>query len=214
MNLALEEQKRLAASGNNMFLGDLLVEAGMLSERQRKLILQKQKLDNDLRKTNDFQPTQPSALENGQGNITQIRETMITIRLNNDGLKATMLFTDQFDNDLTLSELKLLIEKNGIIYGIANDDRLKEFLTDDAYRTKEFDLAKGLAPEEGTDARIFYMFEREYLKAGTIESDGSIDFKNRGDLPFVAANDLLAEKTPPEIGRNGVNIFRPVRVDF
>ncbi len=210
MNLALEEQKRLAALGNNMFLGDLLVEAGMLSERQRKLILQKQELDNNLRKTNNFQPTLPSALENGQGNITQIQETMITIRVNNNGLKATMIHTDQFDNDLTLSELKQLIEKNGIIYGIANDDRLKEFLIDDVYRKKEFDLAKGLAPEEGTDSRIFYMFEREYLKAGTIERDGSIDFKKRGDLPFVAANDLLAEKTPSKIGKDGVNIFGDV----
>ena len=210
MNLALEEQKRLAASGNNMFLGDLLVEAGMLSERQRKLILQKQKLDNDLRKTNDFQPASPSAPKNGQGKITEIRETMITIRITNDGLKATMVLTDQFDNDLTLPGLKHLIEKNNILYGVATDDRLKEFLTDDAYRTKEFDLAKGLAPEEGTDAQIVYQFEREYLKAGTIKNDGSIDFKNRGDLPFVAANDLLAEKIPPIIGRNGVNIFGDV----
>jgi uncharacterized protein len=206
MNLALEEQKRLLASGNNMFLGDLLVEAGMLSERQRKLILQKQKLDNDVRKTGNSQP----ALGKGQDNITEIREKMITLRVTHESLAATMVMTDQFRNDLILSDLKQLIEKNGIIYGVANDDQLKNFLIADVYRKKEFALATGLAPEDGTDAQINYLFKRQYLKAGTIAGDGSIDFKNRGEIPFVAANDLLAEKIPPEIGRNGVNIFGDV----
>nr|NJM01192.1 hypothetical protein [Desulfobacula sp.] len=43
LNLALEEQKRLADQGRNIRLGDLLMDAGMISQRQSNLILQKTK---------------------------------------------------------------------------------------------------------------------------------------------------------------------------
>jgi hypothetical protein len=49
LKLALDEQKNITDSGEVIFLGDLLVDAGMISDRQRKLILQKQKLEGGVR---------------------------------------------------------------------------------------------------------------------------------------------------------------------
>ncbi|MBU4131080.1 MAG: FapA family protein [Proteobacteria bacterium] len=207
LNLALEEQKVLAASGNNLFLGDLLVDAGMISERQRKLILQKQKNDNGFRKTGG---TPSASTLMGQSGVKEIREMAITIRIPSDALSAHMMKTDQFNKSFSLENLKDLIEKNGIIYGVAPVERLQEFLDNDAYTKKFFDLARGLDPVDGTDAQIFYMFEQEHLKAGMISRDGSIDFKSRGDIPFAMAGEILAEKIPPKTGKSGVNVFGDV----
>ncbi|MBU0969803.1 MAG: FapA family protein [Proteobacteria bacterium] len=208
LNLALEEQKVLAASGNNLFLGDLLVDAGMISERQRKLILQKQKNDNGFRKTGTPPPS-PSTLM-GQSGVKEIREMAITIRISGDALSAHMIKTDKFKKPFSLENLTNLIEKNGIIYGVAPVERLQEFLDNDAYTQKFFELARGLDPLDGTDAQIFYMFEQEHLKAGMISRDGSIDFKSRGDIPFAMAGEILAEKIPSKDGKSGVNVFGDV----
>ncbi|MCP3945134.1 MAG: DUF342 domain-containing protein [Desulfobacteraceae bacterium] len=219
LKLALEEQKALASSGRQLFLGDLLIEAGMLSERQQKLILQKQKLDKDFKETYNFQAAIPTDYLTTPDR--QIYEVSVTISITNNAVKATMLKTDQFYNRLTLADLKQLIEENDIIYGVTDDESLNQFIANDIYKTKEFDLAKGLAPEDGIDAQIFYMFEQNHLKAGTITSDGSIDFKTRGDIPFTKTGNILAEKIPPKPGRDGVNIFgdvilavQPVDVDL
>jgi uncharacterized protein (DUF342 family) len=203
MNLALDEQKSLARSGNNLLLGEMLVEAGMLSHSQQKLILEKQEWENNNKKKNDFLPLNSLSIDQE----AQIPSMGIVIGITDDGLKATLLKTDEFDKKTLLSDLKQLIETNGIIYGVVDDDKLKEFLANDEYKKNPFDLAGGLSPEKGDDARIYYFFERKYLKAGMLSTDGSIDFKNRGDAPFVKADSLLAEKIPSKIGRDGVNIF-------
>lgn len=198
LNLALEEQKGLSDGGRTVFLGDLLVEAGMLSEQQQKLILQKQKMDHT------FQENSPTST------TREIREKEVIFYIPEDGLRVHGVKTDQFDSYLTVTALKDLLEKNGVIYGVTDDRALESFLTDDRYKTTRFELAKGLDPVSGTDAQIFYLFEQNYLSAGQLSADGSIDYKTRGRIPFVCAEDVLAEKIPAKSGRDGVNVFGDV----
>ncbi|NOX32514.1 MAG: DUF342 domain-containing protein [Deltaproteobacteria bacterium] len=208
LNLALEEQKRLAAAGQEIMLGELLVDAGMLSERQRNLILQKQKLESNGRKTEpakDKGPLEEPLFD--KTNIREIKEVEVILLIQNDALKAFVIKTDDFDNSMLLEELKYLLEKNGIIYGIADDDSLNAFISDDKYKQNFFEIAAGLEPIDGTDAQIIYMFEKDYLKAGNLAEDGTMDFKDRGDIPFVAKGDVLAEKIPSKEGKDGVNIY-------
>lgn len=212
LNLALEEQKRLAAAGRNVLLGELLVEAGMLSERQRNLILHKQKLEITSRKNRKSKPVDEKAghLEKpvfDKTRMQEIREVEITILIQTDALKAFVIKTNDFNNSMPLSDLKFLLEKNGIIYGIVDDDSLSLFIKDNTYGEQFFEIAKGLDPIDGTDAQIVYMFEKDYLKAGYLAEDGTMDFKNRGDIPFVAKGDILAEKIPLKEGKEGVNIY-------
>ena len=81
---------------------------------------------------------------------------------------------------------------------------------DDTYTTQKFELAKGQDPLPGADAQIFYLFEQNYLTAGHLGNDGTMDYKTRGQIPFVAAGDMLAEKIPARAGRDGVDIFGDV----
>ena len=200
LNLALEEQKKLSTDGRTIFLGDLLVEAGMISQRQQKLVLRKQKMDLDFK----------VALVGFAPNTREIKEKDVTIYIPEDGLTAWMVKNKQFDPDMLLSDLKEIIERNGIIYGMADDITLAAFLASPQDPDERFELAKGLAPVPGKDARIFYLFDKDYLSPGSVENDGSIDYRNRGDIPFVRTDTVLAEKIPSKSGRDGVNVFGDV----
>ncbi len=199
LDLALEEQKFLSEDGRTIFLGDLLVEAGMISAQQQKLILQKQKMDLN------FQENTP------QNATREIRGNGIILFIPETGLRAHGLREKTVaGSPLSVDRLKDFLEDNGIIYGLKNDYELKKFLSDDLYTAQRFELAKGLDPIPGTDAQIFYLFEQNYLTAGHLNNNGTMDFKSRGQVPFVAAGDILAEKIPAKDGRDGVDIFGDV----
>jgi len=140
-------------------------------------------------------------------NMREIREDEIVLLVSNDGLRALMTKTDRFDASILLADLKFLLEKNGIIYGMADDNSLEAFIKDPQYNETLFEVAKGLEPIDGTDAQVIYMFERDYLKPGELAEDGTIDFKERGEIPFVAQGDILAEKIPPKQGKDGVTVY-------
>ncbi len=217
LGLALDEQKNLTSNGNSIMLGDLLVDAGMISTRQRNLILQKQKLENIGRNNSPVKNGPSTVIKNSiedppfeKNNVREIREPEIIFLIQNDALKVFAMKTDEFDNKMMLADLKFLLEKNGIIYGLTDDDSLESFIKEEKYLESYFEFAKGLEPIDGTDAQIVYMFERDYLKAGNLAKDGTMDFKDRGDIPFVSQGDILAEKIPPKDGKDGISIYGDV----
>ena len=221
LDLALEEQKRASQEKQNMLLGDLLVDAGMLSERQRNLILQKQKFENTTRKNTPAEPFGTSetlcaddeheTLEEppvfDKSRMREIREAGILLLIQNDALKAFITKTNDFDNSICLTDLKDLLGKNGIIYGLVDDQGLETFIKEEKYKATFLKVAEGLESIDETDAEVVYLFDRDYLKPGRFSEDGTIDFKERGKIPFVSAGDVLAEKIPPKEGKDGVSIF-------
>ncbi len=226
LELAIDEQERLAIVGNSIRLGKLLVDAGMLDKGQRNLVVHKQRGESHYPKcqarvaskeeagTKTDPPEQlPSSHPSPDIDMTlfrEIRETDVIILIQNDALKAYLLKTDLFDSNLRVTDLKELMGKNGIIYGIPDDDSLSNFIKDPAYTKTLFETADGVPGIDGSDAQIVYMFERDYLKPGLLSPDGSMDFKDRGEIPFVSRGDVLAEKIPPKQGRDGINIFGDV----
>ncbi|WP_022667628.1 DUF342 domain-containing protein [Desulfospira joergensenii] len=198
LKLALEEQKELNQEGRTVFIGNLLVDAGMISEQQQKLILQKQKMDQGSRGSSPDNQTR------------EIREKGIVLFIPENELRVYAIREDKTNPFLNLSGLKDFLDEKGIIYGIAKDSALEEFLSDDQYTETWFELARGLEPVQGTDTQIFYMFEQDYLSPGKTAEDGSIDYKARGKVPFVKAGDVLAEKVPGKLGNSGLSVFGKV----
>lgn len=220
LDLALEEQKKFAEQGRNIRIGDLLIDAGMLSKRQCDLILQKQKLENTFRKNTPVNelPTAdetdvcedefldaPPAFDKSR--MREIREDGMILLIQNDALKAFITKTKDFDPSICLEDLKFFLEQNGIIYGIVDDQNLEAFIRDEKYKATFLKLAEGLEPIDGTNAGVVYLFDRDYLKPGRFSEDGTIDFKERGEIPFVSAGDILAEKIPPKEGKDGVSVY-------
>ena len=57
------------------------------------------------------------------------------------------------------------------------------------------------------DGTVTFFFDTDYLKIGEVSESGSIDFKNRGEIPFVNEGTILAEIAPSTPGKNGKDIF-------
>jgi uncharacterized protein (DUF342 family) len=67
-------------------------------------------------------------------------------------------------------------------------------------------VARGTPPQESRDASLQYHFATD-RKVGTLGIHGEIDFKNKGEVPFVNQGDLLAEKTAAIPGIPGRDVF-------
>lgn len=68
-------------------------------------------------------------------------------------------------------------------------------------------VAEGQPPQPGQDAQIVFQFQTGPLPGTYIAGTDRIDYRERGMFQNVAANSLLAEKTPATPGVDGRDIF-------
>ena len=88
---------------------------------------------------------------------------------------------------------------------------LRDFSSIRPMKGKKFRVAEGKPPNPGRDGKIKYHFDTEHLKAGSVDQDGNIDYKDRGEIPHVPAGELLAEKISVINGEKGIDIYgRPI----
>ncbi|SLM31670.1 hypothetical protein MTBBW1_410025 [Desulfamplus magnetovallimortis] len=93
------------------------------------------------------------------------------------------------------------------MYGIVDNKKIDSFIESDIFYKKAFKIAEGNAPEQTQNATIKYFFPRHRLKAGTIREDGTMDFRERGDIPQVEKGTVLAVKKSAVEGKVGKNIY-------
>jgi uncharacterized protein (DUF342 family) len=55
--------------------------------------------------------------------------------------------------------------------------------------------------------QMIYYFDTNPMRIGTLLEDGSMDWKNRGEIPQVRTGELLAEKVGGDPGRPGMNVL-------
>jgi len=132
-----------------------------------------------------------------------------------DGLtKAYIEKTKEFEDTFpppTVADFLDLLRQKQISYGIVEDIAIETWISN-AFAGKIL-IAQGETPIYGQDGNIEYHFETDFTNPGKINEDGSIDFRERGNIPYVTKGVLLAQKTPMKEGRNGVTVTgRPIPV--
>jgi len=132
------------------------------------------------------------------------------LKVDASGMAAFIRKTDNFKNTVAAATIIEQLEDNGIVYGLVESSEVEKFIDSSGFRTKPFRVALGTDPVPGKDARIEYFFETDHLKAGGIDEDGNIDFKDRGPIPWVKKGSLLAKKLPMTEACEGRNIFDQV----
>ncbi|MCF6249134.1 MAG: FapA family protein [Desulfobacula sp.] len=261
LKLVLEEQQQQMKTKKQVrLIGDLLVDAGMLTEKQKDYVLKLQKRvrEETARKRGkakkeppqnqapkDAAPKdaapgnkkQPETVKDDQGtrnvkakglenekkgdenpeaehseNHSKLLEAEviaggIQLEVAGDFMAAFLSKTDYFDSNITVTEIKEALFEKGIVLGIVKDTVIEGFIRSSGFKTKSFRVAKGVLPIKGKDARVEFFFNTDYLKAGGMTKDGSIDFKERGEIPHVEEGTVLAEKIPLVEARNGHNIY-------
>lgn len=132
----------------------------------------------------------------------------IPVFISNDCLTATLKVPQEMDiSGILLEDIKDSLREIDIVYGIAEDSIIKGFLSSAVYREKPFIIAEGRPAEPGKNGNINFFFDTDYLKVGEVTESGEIDFKNRGEIPYVNAGTILAEIIQAVPGKNGKDIF-------
>lgn len=103
--------------------------------------------------------------------------------------------------DLSFADLKILLVKNGIMFGIDNA-ALKNLADKPVYKT-EVPIARGVSKEDGANAEIVYHVETEHQLKPKEREDGSVDFRDLGAVHEAKKGMLLCEKIPATSGIQG-----------
>ena len=195
------QTNRFEGVGECASILDVLEEQGILS---RELI---QKL---FQVRDQPESSGPSALTGGQQGLrpdSHVLDGIVDLMISQDHTKASIKLRVGIDPDDGVDQIKDLIRQKGITFGLVEDHLLQAFLKYGGTKGKEFVVAMGRKPVPGQNARIKYFFDTEYRQPGILAEDGSIDFRDRGDVPHVLKGGLLAEKKPVVQGQPGYNIF-------
>lgn len=111
-------------------------------------------------------------------------------------LKGERMSVGEFLNDLTYKNITFGIQKQLI----------EAFFKTPVYCT-DVVVAKGLAPRQGSDARIEYYFETDIKAKPTLNSDGSVDFFNLNAINHCSKGDILARLFPEDPGEYGRSVM-------
>jgi len=136
----------------------------------------------------------------------RIRE-YFSVDISEDKLTARLIPKSREREGVVFADLMDLIEAEGVRQGLVAEDILREFFADESGETQPLVIARGYPPGEGKDPEIIYHFETDYLKAGKVLEDGTIDWKDRGEIPQVEEGDLLAEIIPGVYGAVGMDVL-------
>ncbi len=245
VEMALDEQKKeISLNKKARRIGDILVEAGIISAKQRNMILkeqhklrkkkekiQKQAIKIIKEKAQNKQTTEKnknhgSAVKKSdkseiksntpQNNdydintdFARTKDFPIGIKLiiPEDGLAAYIVKTEEFNFNTKIKDITEILEQENICFGVVDYTLIRGFIKSNAFKEKPFRIAAGIEPKPGKDGSIKYYFDTNRLKPGQIDKDGKIDFKDRGEIPYVEKGALLAEKIPMIKGKDGKNIF-------
>ncbi len=203
---ALKDQKRLSSDGDYMFLGDILIHAKIISEKQRDIILESQKeLKDKLAVTSKIrEEKKEDSLKIGR----KIRDDSgYELMIAEDRMNAYICPLQALAPAMAIESLKRLLEREKISFGVIDDAYIVEYLASGPSLGEPWKIAEGKPVKPGQPPKIKYYFETDTIKAGTIDESGAIDFKNRGEIPQVEEGEIIAEIIPPTDGAPGKDIF-------
>lgn len=250
LDLALEEQKEQLKKGKKpRRIGDVMVEAGLITLKQRDEILKLQnrsckppdQANKPLSKTKPApEPAKdapvvahgetqaapvhdalnPSAKnipkatpESNDGPVldrmeqaTQICGSLL-LQVTCDHLSAFLSKTCDMDPDIPAVVIRTALAEKGVVFGLAPDDRIEEFIRSPMADSTFFSVAQGVEPSPGKDTKIEFFFNTDYLKTGGMDDSGNIDFKHRGPRPLVETGTVLAEKIAGITPQPGKDVY-------
>lgn len=236
LEAALNLQKKSTSINERpKLIGQILLESGELSKQQIDMVVQEQKrlsqmdvpssqtkntMVSEQKKTIEPQKNEPTPHKaepvdpscepepiNDYSQEPEIIEGGMILEIEDEGMSAYLRKTDTFDDNLIEEDIYAILLTKSIQFGLADEAAVNGFINSSGFKKNQFKVATGINRILGKDARIEYYFDTDHLKAGGMDKEGNIDFKDRGEIPRVEANTLLAERFPLKESKNGRDIF-------
>ena len=161
-------------------------------------------VDDDFNKAKEEETLKTAIDESGMEPI----DSQATVEISSDGMKANLFITKPIagGKELTLEEVNKIIADNKIAYG------LKPLIVKDMVQNKIYGknvkIAQGLFPIPGKDGYIEEITKLNETEKGPKErSDGTVDYKELGNIVNVEKGQILCKIHYPIPGVNGKNIL-------
>jgi len=129
------------------------------------------------------------------------------VDISEDKLTARLIPKTREHEGVVFSDVMDLAEAEGVRHGIIEEEKIRRFFEDQSEDREALVIAQGYPSGEGKDPEIVYHFETNYLQAGKMLEDGTIDWKDRGEIPQVDEGELLAEIMPGVYGAVGMDVL-------
>ena len=134
--------------------------------------------------------------------------TYLSLIPSEDGIQAKLYPVITLEpRVITPAAILEFARQQGITHGVIPEDQIQIWIDSCPGQDEPLLLAQGDAPVPSQDGSVEYFFETQYTNPGKILENGSIDFRDRGNAPFVDADAMLAQKTPPQNGVPGKDIY-------
>jgi uncharacterized protein (DUF342 family) len=185
-----------------MAIGRVLKEMGALSQEQIDSVLEAQKY---LSPTGGTENDGVSAeAENDSEPEKKIK--CLSVTMPKDKLSAFISPNNHPREALSLEELKDFLAFRGVVFGLVDDKVLEAYLARNPLPPEPVKVAQGVPPVSGKPDEIIYHFDTDPLRIGTLKEDGSMDWKDRGQIPQATVADLLVEKIKGDPGKPGMSV--------
>jgi hypothetical protein len=126
-------------------------------------------------------------------------------------LEAHLVVKKPLDRDTTYKDIHYFLAEKKVLFGVVDESKIKNFLKKKLLHNRPWLIAEGKPPEEPTDGEVSYLFDIDPLKRPVVPEEGEskerIDFKDRGEMPYVKAGDLIAERKPGLPGVQGMDVY-------
>jgi uncharacterized protein len=185
----------------HMSIGKVLKEMGILTQDQIDSVLETQRYI-----TTDEPQNCQCRIPGTEGAELSEALTGLKLIISEDKLCAFLCPSDTQPKGLSLQTVKDFIAGQGVDFGLVDDEILSGYISQVPLPGEPFKIAEGTPPAPGRAPEVIYHFDIDPLRIGTLKSDGSMDWKNRGEIPQVNSGDLLVEKTPGEPGLPGTGV--------
>jgi uncharacterized protein (DUF342 family) len=133
----------------------------------------------------------------------------IRVIVADNGLSATLSGAPEEGQDAnSLKRILLEAIRSATILRGLDDKAVEEAfkLLAEGKPVQDLVIARGVPPEPGTDGRIEHLIQLESPESGLEDQRGHIDFKDKGELPVVNPDQVLAREIPPQAGKPGVSV--------
>ena len=133
------------------------------------------------------------------------RDEGIVVNVSDNEMAAYLtVLPDDEDNPITAQEIEYKLRMMGVIHGIKKEEINKAANT--KVIVQRIIVAEGTPQENGQDAHIKYRFNTEMSQAPITNEDGSVDFYHLNLIKCVEQGQVLAERIPPTLGKNGLTV--------
>ena len=148
--------------------------------------------------------------EKFQIEIGERRDASCELRISADRMQAFMSLTPSFGGlPITLSDIQKLLQDEGIVWGIVPVEEIEGAI--EKADVVDFVVAHGLEPEDGIDTQFVNLVPAEPKeRKPMVDEDGSVDYRELGDIVVVHKNEVLMTRVPPVPGKKGRNILGEV----